>query len=251
MKAILYIYQWLIAMPILVVATILTALITIIGSLLGMSKSWGYYPAHIWSRLWCILMFVRIEVKGRENIDKKSSYVFIANHQGAYDIFLIYGYLNHNFKWMMKKSLEKIPFVGFACKISKHIMVDRSSASAIQNTMDQAQSILRDGMSLVVFPEGSRTPDGQMKPFKRGAFMLAAEFGLPLVPLTIDGSYDVMPKSTFRITPGKIILTIHRPIEQESKEGEDRKVYIEDLMKESYAVIKSGLKSTEETNKSK
>ena len=140
----------------------------------------------------------------------------------------------------MKKSLEKIPFVGAACRISKHIMVDRSSASAIQQTMDSAKRILKDGMSLVVFPEGSRTPDGEMKKFKRGAFSLATEFGLPIVPLTIDGSYDVMPKNTFRITPGKISLTIHKPIYFD-KVGADNKALTEELLEKSYNVIKSGL----------
>lgn len=240
MKHILTVYQWCVAMPILLVMTIITALLTIFFSLLGMSRRGGYYPAHFWAKLWCILMFVKVEVKGRENIDPKTSYVFVANHQGAYDIYLVYGYLNHNFKWMMKKSLEKIPFVGAACRISKHIMVDRSSASAIQQTMDSAKRILKGGMSLVVFPEGSRTPDGEMKKFKRGAFSLATEFGLPIVPLTIDGSYDVMPKNTFRITPGKISLTIHKPIYFD-KVGADNKALTEELLEKSYNVIKGGL----------
>lgn len=224
----------------------LTAILTIIFCLLGMSRRGGYYPAHLWSKLWCVLMFVRVEVEGRDNIDKNTSYVFVANHQGAYDIFLIYGYLNHNFKWMMKKSLSKIPFVGTACRISKHIMVDRSSATAIQKTMEAAKSILKDGMSLVVFPEGSRTPDGRMKAFKRGGFMLAAEFGLPIVPLTIDGSYRVMRKSTYRITPGKIKLTIHRPMPPLHVEEERKKEALEEMMQESYATIKSGLNEAEQ-----
>ena len=106
--------------------------------------------------------------------------------------------------------------------------------------MDSAKRILKDGMSLVVFPEGSRTPDGEMKKFKRGAFSLATEFGLPIVPLTIDGSYDVMPKNTFRITPGKISLTIHKPIYFD-KVGADNKALTEELLEKSYNVIKSGL----------
>lgn len=242
LTALLRIYQWLIAMPILLIATILTALTTIVVCAFGMSSSLGYYVPHLWAKLWCILMFVKIEVRGRENIDRKTSYVFVANHQGAYDIFLIFGYLNHNFKWMMKKSLEKIPFVGYACKVSKHIMVDRSSAAAIQRTMDTAKEILKDGMSLVVFPEGSRTPDGKMKPFKRGAFMLAAEFGLPIVPLSIEGSYGVMKKSTYEITPGKIILTIHKPIPPLSATGEQKKEAMEEMMQKSFTIIKSALK---------
>lgn len=234
------VYQWVIAIPILFCLTIVTALLTILFSVLGMSKWGGYYPAHYWAKMWCILMFVRVEVSGRENIDRHTSYVFVANHQGAYDIFLIYGYLNHNFKWMMKKSLEKIPFVGYACKVSKHIMVDRSGAAAVQRTMESAMKILQGGMSLVVFPEGTRTPDGKIRPFKRGAFMLATEFGLPIVPLTIDGSFAVMKKSSFAINPGKITLTIHKPIPQ--PQGERTKEAMEAMMEESYSVIKSSLK---------
>lgn len=240
MRILLRVYQWVIAMPILLVATLLTALITIFGSMLGMSRSWGYYPAHFWAKLWCILMFVKVEVRGRENIDKRTSYVFVANHQGAYDIFLVYGYLNHNFKWMMKKSLEKITFVGYACKISKHIMVDRANTASLPETLAKAKKVLSDGMSLVVFPEGSRTPDGKMRPFKRGAFMLAGEFGLPIVPLTIDGSFTVMNKSAKSINPGKIVLTIHKPIVHEMDKVKNKE-YMESIMSQSYEAIQSAL----------
>lgn len=121
------IYQFCIAMPILLVATTLTALATIIGSMLGMSSSFGYWPGHYWARIFCILNFVRVKVSGRDNFDKNTSYVFVANHQGAFDIFSIYGYLGHNFRWMMKKSLEKIPLVGYSCRVSGHIYVDNST----------------------------------------------------------------------------------------------------------------------------
>ena len=196
----------------------------------------GYYPPKLWAKCWCLLMFVRVEVHGRKNIDKRTSYVFVANHQGAYDIFSIYGYLNHNFRWMMKKSLEKVPFVGIACKSSGHIMVDRSSPQAIKNTMDEAKEKLKGGMSLVVFPEGSRSWDGSMQSFKRGAFKLALDFNLPVVPITIDGSFKVLPRTTYNITPGKIILTIHEPI-MPSAEGHD----LDKVLKESYEKIQSAL----------
>ena len=240
MKILYRIYQLFIVLPVIALGTLITALTVTIGCTLGNGHFWGYYPGKLWARLIIRMFLLPVKVEGRENLEPGRSYVFVANHQGAYDIYLVYGYLNHNFKWMMKKSLEKIPFVGAACRISKHIMVDRSSASAIQQTMDSAKRILKDGMSLVVFPEGSRTPDGEMKKFKRGAFSLATEFGLPIVPLTIDGSYDVMPKNTFRITPGKISLTIHKPIYFD-KVGADNKALTEELLEKSYNVIKSGL----------
>lgn len=206
------IYQCIIMIPLLVVATFLAATTTIIGSALGAGRIFGYYPAMIWARIFCWLTFVRVTVKGRDNIDPRTSYMFVANHQGAYDIFSIYGYLGHQFRWMMKKELEKIPFVGYSCRVSGHIYVDNSSPSGVRKTMETAERQLRGGMSLVVFPEGARTWDGKMRKFKRGAYKLAAEFGLPMVPITIDGSFAVLPR--FKKLPhwGHITLTIHKPL---------------------------------------
>lgn len=213
MKSILFrIYQWIIAAPILLVLTILTALTTIIGSALGNRDFWGYYPPRLWSRCVCTLFFIRIKVVGRENIDSKTSYVFVSNHQGALDIWTIYGYLEHNFKWLMKKSLEKIPFVGYACKSAGHVFVDDSNPRGVRQTIEESEQRLRGGMSVVIFPEGSRTWDGHLRPFKRGAFMLASEFKLPVVPITIDGAFKAMPRTTYNVTPGLITLTIHKPI---------------------------------------
>lgn len=207
-----FIYQWLIAGPIFVVATFITAIITAIGSMIGNRDFWGYWPPKYWSMFTCWIFLMRVKVVGRENIVKNESYVFVANHQGAYDIWSIYGYLNHNFKWLMKKELEKIFAVGWACKKSGHVFVDDSSIHGIKSTIKDSEETLKDGMSLVIFPEGSRSWDGKMIPFKRGAFMLAAEFGLPVVPITIDGSFKALPRFTYNMTPAKITLTIHKPI---------------------------------------
>lgn len=212
LKAIYFIYQWLIAGPIFVAATFITALITAAGSSIGNKDFWGYYPAHYWSRFTCIIFLIRVKVSGRENIDRNTSYVFVANHQGAYDIWSIYGYLNHNFKWLMKKELEKIAFVGWACKCAGQVFVDDSSVGGIKETITEAEQTLKHGMSLVIFPEGSRSWDGKMIPFKRGAFMLAGEFKLPVVPVTVDGSFKAMPRTTYNMTPTTIRLTIHKPI---------------------------------------
>ncbi len=113
-------------LPIVLVATILAALFTIIVCAFGNANRSSYNIAIVWAKIVCWASLVRVTVKGRENIDLKTSYVFVANHQGAYDIFAIYGYLGHNFKWMMKKSLEKIPLVGYACRRAGQIFVDNS-----------------------------------------------------------------------------------------------------------------------------
>ena len=101
MKIFYYIYQICFALPILLVLTILTALVTIVGSLIGGAHIWGYYPGKIWSQLICVFLLIPVKVRGREKIHKHTSYVFVPNHQGAFDIFLIYGFLGRNFKWMM------------------------------------------------------------------------------------------------------------------------------------------------------
>ena len=211
----IYIYRiwfFLIALPILVVITILTATVTVIGCALGGGKFWGYYPAAFWGKCFCWLSLVRVTVRGRENIDRHTSYIFVANHQGAYDIFSIYAGLPHPFRWMMKASLRSIPVVGYACQVSHQIYVDNSSPAALKHTMERAQTLLSHGTSLMVFPEGARTWDGKMRRFKRGAFTLAQEFQLPVVPVTIDGAFKVMPRFRKTPRPGHITITIHKPI---------------------------------------
>ena len=208
----LRIYQFFIMIPLLLAATILAAVSTIVATALGGARWWGYQIPKYWARVFCALSLVKVEVHGRENISQGQSYVFVANHQGAYDIFAIYGYLGHNFRWMMKRSLERIPLVGYSCKVSGHIFVDNSSPAAVKHTMEEAEKRLAGGMSVVVFPEGSRTPDGRLHRFKRGAYLLATEFNLPVGPVTIDGAYAVLPRNGLLPHPGRIILTVHRSV---------------------------------------
>jgi 1-acyl-sn-glycerol-3-phosphate acyltransferase len=195
-------------------ATILTASIVITGCILGGERFFSYYPGMTWSRLACILTLCPVKVAGRKHIQKGKSYVFVANHQSAYDIFLIYGYLGAPIKWMMKKGLAKIPFVGHACRKAGFIFVDNSSAKAAQKSIAEAEiKIRKTGSSLVVFPEGGRTHDGHLQRFKRGAYQIASELHLPIIPITVNGSYKVMRMNSFNILPHKMEMIIHEAIE--------------------------------------
>ncbi|SFG29107.1 1-acyl-sn-glycerol-3-phosphate acyltransferase [Prevotella sp. KH2C16] len=239
MKYLYRIYQTFIFVPLFVLASFITSLVTVIGCMIGNGHFWGYYPGKYWSRLAIRLLFLPVRVEGRENLVPGQSYVFVSNHQGAFDIFLIYGYLNRNFKWMMKKGLRKIPLVGVACEYAHHIFVDKSGPSKIRRTYDEAREILKEGMSLVVFPEGARTFTGHMGKFRRGAFMLADELQLPVVPLTINGSFDVMPRMRdwkFAVWH-PLHLTIHRPIVPEGKGPEFEKR----TMDKAYQAVMQGL----------
>lgn len=231
-------YQLTVALPLFILSSILTATITVIGCWLGNGHFWGYHPGKWWARFTCFIFLLPVKVEGRENLDPTQSYVFVSNHQGAFDIFLIYGYLNRNFKWMMKKALRKVPFLGIACEAAHHIFVDRSGASKIRRTYDEARGILREGMSLVVFPEGCRTFTGHMGKFRRGAFMLASELRLPVCPLTINGSFDVKPrtKDFFWVLWHPLTLTIHKPILYKEHDEHEQA-----MIGESYAAVMSGL----------
>jgi len=195
MKIIYRIYQLFIAAPILLIITALTAIVTIIGCTLGSAHFWGYWPGKIWSRAFCRILLLPVTVKGREMTDSKTSYVFVANHQGIFDIFLMYGFLGRNFKWMMKRSLRNMPLVGKACEDAGHIFVDKRGPKAIKKTYDDARKTLQGGTSVIVFPEGARTFTGHMGIFRKGAFQLADELQLPVVPITIDGSFQILPRT--------------------------------------------------------
>lgn len=237
MKVLYYIYQVCIALPILLVLTLLTALTTIAGSFIGSAHFWGYYPGKTWSQLICYILLIPVKVKGRKNINKKTSYVFVSNHQGSFDIFLIYGFLGRNFKWMMKKSLRKMPFVGKACESAGHIFVDRSGPRKVLETIQQARETLTEGTSLVVFPEGARTFTGHMGYFKKGAFQLANELQLAVVPLTIDGSFDIWPRTGGWVKRHRMTLTIHEPILPKGQGSEN----IKETLEEAYEIIQSAM----------
>lgn len=239
MNIIYRIYQLFIALPLLLLCTALTSIVTILGSWLGNAHFWGYYPGKVWSIVMCKVLFIPVKVEGRENVDKRTSYVFVANHQGAFDIFLIYGYIGRNFKWMMKKSLRKIFLVGKACESARHIFVDKSGPKKIQETYDNAREILQEGTSLVVFPEGARSFTGHMGVFKRGAFQLADELQLPVVPVTINGSFDILPRTAgFNfVHRHQLTLTIHKPIMPHGK-GSDN---VKQTMDEAYTAVMDGL----------
>jgi len=243
-RLLFFLYQLFIWLPLSLTSTILTALIVTIGCLCGGERFFSYYPGVIWSRFVCIITLCPVKVVGREKLDRRKSYIFVANHQGAYDIFLIYGYLNQPIKWVMKQSLRKIPFVGKACEAAGFIFVDSSSPKAAAKTIEEAEKRLKDGASIAIFPEGSRSKTGKMDRFKKGAYQMALDIKLPIVPVTINGTYEVMPIGKFLINPHKVELIIHDPIPTENIRVENMReaaTEIGKLIDESREAIESGL----------
>ena len=239
MKYFYYLYQLVVVLPVLVLSTIVTAIEVAIGCALGDGHFWGYYPGRWWARIIIRALLLPVKVEGRENLERDHSYVFVANHQGAFDIFLIYGFLGRNFKWMMKRQLRHVPFVGFACERSHQIFVDKRGPSKIRKTYEDAREILKEGYSVTVFPEGARTFTGHMATFKKGAFALADELQLPVVPLTINGSFQVLPRMRgFNfVNWHPLSLTIHQPIYPTGQGAEN----VEATLRQAYDSVMSAL----------
>ncbi len=239
-------YQLLVAAPLLIIITALTSIATIIGCAVGPASWWSYYPGRLWARAFVRILLLPVEVTGRENMQPGQSYVIVPNHQGAFDIFLVYGFLNRHFKWMMKHELRSIPLVGRACESSGFIFVDNRGPKRIKETYDRAREILKEGISVVVFPEGARTLDGEMQPFKRGAFQLADELSLPLLPVTINGSYDVLPRwrGVNFVRRHKLSMTIHAPIPSTTHGTEAE----HEVMQRTRDIIASALQPTVTVN---
>ena len=240
MRYIYYAYQLVIALPLIVLASIVTSLVTVAGCFIGDGHFWGYHPGRLWAKFIVRILLLPIKVEGREHLAPRQSYVFVSNHQGAFDVFIIYGYLGRNFKWMMKYQLGKIPFIGYACRKSHQIFVDKRGPKRIQKTYERARDILQEGYSVTVFPEGARSFTGHMGKFKKGAFALADELQLPVVPLTINGSFDVLPRTEGFINLinwHPLTLTIHQPI-YPIGQGPDN---VDATMRQAYDSVMSGL----------
>jgi len=205
-------YFWLIVAPVFILATMLTAMTVIVGCMMGGEKFFSYYPGMCWSKLACWLALCPVKVRGMEHLAKKQSYVFVSNHQSAFDIFLIYGFLGVPVKWMMKVGLLKIPLVGAACRAAGFIFVDNSTPQAAKRSITEAEHRLKGGVSLVAFPEGSRSKDGKIGRFRKGAFQVAIEQHLPIVPITLNGPFMVMPRGTINLFPHRMEMIIHPPV---------------------------------------
>lgn len=236
MKILYILYQYLIGFPLIIVVTLFTALLTII------CFPWrnGKLPRTVqvfWSRSVLWLLLVPIKVTGRENVDPNQSYVFVANHQSFLDVFAVYGWLPNNFKWLMKKELRKIPFVGTACAVAGHIFVDRSNPRAAMESLTYIKAQLHDGISTVIFPEGTRTRTGEMGRFKQGAFKIAMDMDLPVVPISLSGFFDAMPRNKFYVKPfSRVALHIGKPIDISQFND------INEAMTELHTQVKNGIK---------
>ena len=216
-------YLWRTAfyiLPAIALYTIVLGTLSVASSLFEQSGHFAHWCARTWSRLILRTTGVRVEVVGLDRLEPGRTYVFAANHQSIYDIPILFWSVPFQLQIIAKQSLGKIPFLGWHLSRTGHMLVDRSRPDRAK-IFSWASRLTSRGLSLIVFPEGTRSRDGRVAPFKGLSFYLALEAGLPVVPLSVVGSRHVMLRGQLAAYPGDVRLIIHEPIETRALAGTD------------------------------
>lgn len=206
-------WQWLVVVPVIVVTTMIGGILAALVATLISPRLANLYIAVPWCRLVAGITPMRVDVEGREHLPEQRACVVVANHQSQYDIPLIYGFCGLDLRWVMKAELGRVPFVAQGCRAIGHIFIDRSDPDQSRDAINRAVGALPDGTGVLFFAEGTRSRDGRLLPFKKGAFRVAVDKGLPVVPMTVTGTRDVLPSGSLKIRPGRARLIIHPAVE--------------------------------------
>ena len=175
-----------------------------------------------WARSICVASGVAVQVEGKETLQTGHPYIFAANHQSQFDIFALQGFLGVDFRWLAKKELFKVPIWGAAMRRAGYIPIDRSHGRKAIKSLDQAAKKIAKGTSVIIFPEGTRSKDGKLQKFKSGAMLLAIKSGVPLVPVAITGTYNVLPKGRLLVRAGQVRIKVGQPIDSKKYKSKDK-----------------------------
>jgi 1-acyl-sn-glycerol-3-phosphate acyltransferase len=182
--------------------------------------------ANLWGKILLLICNTKVEVIGKENILHSKPQIFVANHQSDFDILIALAYIPVQFRWIAKKELFNIPIFGAAMRSAGYIEIDRQNREKALHSLDEAALRIREGKSVMTFPEGTRSRSGEIKPFKQGTFHLAIKSGVSIVPVSIIGSGQIMPKRSLKISSGKVKLVIDKPIDVKNYTLENRQELI-------------------------
>lgn len=207
--------------PLIAAATAVMGSISLAASLFDSSGRAQHGVARVWARMLLAIPGIRVKVEGLENVPKEGGCVFAANHLSYMDTPLAMAHIPVQFRFLAKKSLFPVPFIGYHLKRAGHIPVDRSDARASVRTMTDAARIIRErGVSILVFPEGGRSP-GAMEEFRDGAAFIAIKAGAPLVPVGVVGTREVLPMDSLLVRGGEVKLRIGEPLATEGLTARD------------------------------
>jgi 1-acyl-sn-glycerol-3-phosphate acyltransferase len=202
----LLIYIWTI------MATIVLGVVTIVSSFFSKTGNLPHMIARTWARSILVMSRVKVTVRGTSKLDHNGSFIYMSNHQSNYDIPVLLGCLPVQFRWLAKAELFKIPIFGRGMRGCGYISIDRSNRKSAFRSLKVAAATIRSGTSVLIFPEGTRSNDGKLRDFKKGGFVLAVDAGVPILPITIRGTYEIMPRSRIWIWSQAVEMEIHDPI---------------------------------------
>jgi 1-acyl-sn-glycerol-3-phosphate acyltransferase len=222
-------YKWLVFGPLLVISTCFFVGLGVVIIFLFDDTLANRIAGAGWSRFNVFFTPARVNVFGRENIEKNQSYIVVSNHQSSYDIFVLFGWLGIDLKWVIKSELRKYPVFGYATEKGGNIIIDRSNAKEAYITLERARQKIVNGTSIIMLPEGTRSRTGQIGEFKKGAFWLARELNLPILPITITGTREILPPKTLDLFPGRATMHVHEPIDVQAYEEDSLEKLIDDV----------------------
>lgn len=167
-----------------------------------------------WARNAVRLADARLEVDGLERIDPSTSYLLMSNHQSAYDIFTLFVAFPHSMRMVAKKAMFRLPIMGGGMKAAGFVEIDRTDHQRALAALERAKEVMASGINVWIAPEGTRSDDGVLLPFKRGGFMMAMQMGCPILPVSIVGSREILPANDYRVRRGKTVqITFHDPVD--------------------------------------
>jgi 1-acyl-sn-glycerol-3-phosphate acyltransferase len=190
--------------------------------------------ARAWAHVLLFICGIEVQVQGLEKLDLGRNYIYVSNHASMLDIPAIIAGVPDEIRIVYKKELERIPLFGWTLKWGSYVGINRGRTAEAMKSLEEAATRIRNGASVLLFAEGTRTSDGKLQPFKRGAFNLALTAGVPVVPLTVNGSYHILPRRSLSIRPGRIVLVLDSPVVPNGGEGKDAELK---LMNQVHAVI--------------
>jgi 1-acyl-sn-glycerol-3-phosphate acyltransferase len=196
-----------------ITATVILGIVAILLSLFDSSGNSSHVAARLWGKIQLRTTGSRVTMQGLEHLDSRKSYIVVSNHQSFFDIFSLLGHLPLQFRWIAKAELFRIPLLGWAMTRTGYIPIERDSPKKAYRSMLQAAEKVREGVSILIFPEGTRSPDGLLQPFKKGVFLIALKSQAPILPVAIRGTRNIMRKNDWRAYPGHVEIRIFPPIE--------------------------------------
>ena len=214
--------------------TIVVAVGAILSLLIDFRTGRIYHGiARFWSQGLLFICGLHLTVRGLDHIQAGSNYVYVSNHASLFDIPVVIAGIPDQIRLVYKKELEKIPIFGWSLKWGAYVAIDRSNRIEAKRSVEEATRKIRGGASVLLFAEGTRSADGRLQPFKRGAFNLAVKSGAPVLPLTINGTFRILPKYSLSVRPGSVELVLEPPIPVHPDAGKDEEMRVMELVHEA------------------